>query len=147
MSWFWLPLIAIVNASSLPDATVQRWTTAVQEQVHKQFAPAWGLDATVQFYPQYTSVPNNAWIVTLQNGKTSLPGSHRTIDKERPIATIRLDKKVTTSVTLSHEVLEMLANPHVNKYVEDSGIFYFLEVADPVQDDSDSYPVHGVLVS
>jgi hypothetical protein len=142
-----LPLIAVINASALPDATVARWTDAVQQQVHTQFAPAWGLDATVQFYPQYTSVPNNAWIITIRSGKNLLPGAHRTIDKERPVAYVTIDKKSTSSVSFSHEVLEMLANPHVNRYVEDTEVFFFLEPADPVQDDADAYYVRGVLVS
>jgi hypothetical protein len=147
VSWFWLPLIAVINASALPDATIERWTIAVQEQVHKQFAPAWGFDATIEFFPQYTSVPNTAWILTVETNRHSLPGGHRTIDKERPIAYVNLARRGNPSVTLSHEILEMLANPHVNRYVEDTDIFYFLEVADPVQDDADAYPVKGVLVS
>lgn len=45
--------IAVVNASTvLDDATLQPMVDAVQQQIHGDFAPAWGVDADLIYVPQ-----------------------------------------------------------------------------------------------
>jgi hypothetical protein len=52
------------------------------------------------------------------------------------------------TVTLSHELLEMLADPWINWCAEGSdGRIYALEVCDAVESDSLGYEIDGVLVS
>jgi hypothetical protein len=51
-------------------------------------------------------------------------------------------------VTLSHEVLEMLADPWINLSAQAAnGDFYAWEVSDAVEDDSLGYEIDGILVS
>jgi len=51
-------------------------------------------------------------------------------------------------VTLSHELLEMLADPWINWCAQGSdGRIYALEVCDAVESDSLGYKIDGVLVS
>jgi hypothetical protein len=51
-------------------------------------------------------------------------------------------------VTLSHELLEMLADPWINWCaIGGDGQIYALEVADPVEADNLGYEIDGVLVS
>ena len=44
--------IAVINASTvLKDADVQAVVPALQTQVHRDFAPPWGIDADLTFVP------------------------------------------------------------------------------------------------
>jgi len=62
------------------------------------------------------------------------------------------------TTTLSHEILEMIANPHVNLRVHaphpdpqersrNKRVYVHREVCDPVQDDKDGYEVDGVRMA
>ena len=52
------------------------------------------------------------------------------------------------TVTLSHELLEMLADPWINWCAQgDDGKIYALEVCDAVEADRMGYEIDGVLVS
>ena len=45
--------IAVINASTvLNDAEVQAAVPALQTQVHRDFAPPWGIDADLMFVPK-----------------------------------------------------------------------------------------------
>jgi len=45
--------IAVINATTvLTDAALQSMVDAVQTQVHRDFLPAWGVDAALHFVPK-----------------------------------------------------------------------------------------------
>jgi len=61
-----------------------------------------------------------------------------------------LDMRLGTSwtVTLSHELLEMLADPWINWCAQSpDGKIYALEVCDAVESDESGYEIDGVLLS
>lgn len=138
-----VPLIAVLNFSHIPNSTVQRWTLEVQRQVHEDFAPIWHMNADVVFYPQ-RDPPAGAWQVRIQNGPNGLGGHHLCGEDHGPPYADVFDvtPDLRTDTTLSHEVLEMLANPYDDRYVEDYPFMWFMEVVDPVE--HNSYVRNGV---
>src|SRR5262249_10026263 len=58
-----------------------------------------------------------------------------------------LDAGDLVSVTLSHEILEMLGDPDINLMIQKGPRGYAYEVCDAVEDDSLGYDINGVRVS
>src|SRR6266542_1808154 len=59
--------IYVINKSKLvDDATVKGWCKAVQKQIKRDAAPAWGKPAkTVRFTNWQTLIPKNAWVIAV----------------------------------------------------------------------------------
>lgn len=83
-------------------------------------------------------------------------GYHDLTPAGNPIAKVfaKDDQKygLSLSVTLSHELLEMLVDPYIQNCVFDQtsdteGTLYSYEVCDAPEDDSFGYLINGVLVS
>jgi hypothetical protein len=154
------PLIYVRNAAKpeISDEEIKRIVAAVQRQVTEDFQPAWGLGAQLVFAGSKEDVPEHAYqIVVYKTAKDAEDkdylGYHYS-PKGYPVANIFLDADIqedkTISDTLSHEVLEMIADPSCNLYAfrpSDVGRperIYFYEVCDGVQ--SQHYDVDGVSV-
>jgi hypothetical protein len=146
-----LPLICIFNLSTVPTPLFAQWVRAIQYQVHSHLAPNWGgLDATVLACDPRVPMQPGTWVVYLrppQRGHDEQQGYHHLWKHGIPVGEVYTRRGWETSVTLSHEVLEMITNPHVDRYMEDGFTHYQLEVADPVQADRFGYDIDGVLVS
>lgn len=144
-----VPTIAICNESSLHDQIVKEAAEAIQVQVTRDFAPHWGA-ATVMFVPKGKPVLKSAWKVvitdtlgTIKESPSSLPTSY--LD-------LAANGTLSWTVSLSHAVLEMIANPHRQNavYLSESaqaGTLYAVEVCDPICDDAYGYDINGVRVS
>lgn len=152
------PLIYIRNESEgfLKDEEVASVIPAVQRQVTEHFQPVWGFGAQLVF--ARGRVPRRAYqIVIYEKAKMredeDFLGYHFS-PEGYPVASIfardDVEKDKTISVTLSHEVLEMLIDPACNLYAyRHSGVgrperIYFYEVCDAVQ--CEHYLVDGVAV-
>lgn len=61
--------VAVVNASTvLKDNDISKAIPALQTQVHRDFAPAWGVEADLVFVPKASTPPAGAWwLVILDN--------------------------------------------------------------------------------
>lgn len=58
--------IAVINASTvLTDDEVQAAVPALQTQVHRDFAPIWGIDADLSFIPSGSSADPGLWWLTV----------------------------------------------------------------------------------
>lgn len=151
--------IAIMNRSTvLKDEEVEKMVKAIQIQVSRDYAPLWGEDAELSFYPLGIVPPNHIWQVgifddALQAGNL---GYHEVTPTGMPMghvfARTTLQNGGKPSQTLSHEVLEMLADPESNLMAivtkPDGSIgFYAYEICDPVEDDRYGYEIDGVTVS
>ncbi len=164
--------LAIANLSSVDDATFAKVVAAIQQQVTADFQPEWGVGATLAI-----SKPNFAagqdWIdqatdaVIYVGDSSSDPttgvgqvlGYHYANHGQTPYGFVYLDvclqAKEAWCTTLSHEVLELLADPTASMTVSGPGpagadaagtqVNYNLEVCDPVQ--GDTYPIAGMPVS
>ena len=150
-----IPIIAITNASTcLNDAQVEAVLPVLQKQVTNDFRAYWDIDCTLTFLAQGQRLPKAWWqIVVVDNpDQAGALGYHELSSQNTPLGKIfaELDLKSGSSwtVTLSHELLEMLADPWINWCASGSdNKIYALEVADAVEADNLGYEIDGVLVS
>ena len=153
------PTIAILNKSSvLTDAEVAKAVAAMQIQVDRDFAPIWELDATLVFVGGNLPLPANAWTIYLldHSDQQGALGYHDLGTNSLPTAKVFAadDKQYNLSwtVTLSHELLEMLLDPYITNTVfvqqtDTTGVLFAYEVCDAVEDDIFAYKINDVLVS
>lgn len=152
--------IAILNESTvLKDAQIQPVVAALQKQVANDFCPAWNIAVpTLVFVPQGQPAPAGAWhLLILDNSdQAGALGYHDVTPEDQPLGKVfakdDLDAGTSWSVTISHELLEMLADPLINltsvvQKSARSGRVYALEDCDAVEDDSFGYKIDDILVS
>ena len=150
-----LPVIAIQNFSSvLSDDDAKRVIPALQHQVSVDFAAYWQIGATLVFLPKdQTPVPGWWQIVIVDDpDQAGALGYHELTAAGWPLgkvfAKLDIDSGSSWTVTLSHELLEMLGDPDIDtcKQAAD-GTMYALEVCDAVEADNLGYAIDGVQVS
>jgi hypothetical protein len=155
------PTIVILNKSRgcVADEEIERIIPALQRQVTNHFEPVWGVGAQIVFKKGRALVPKLSYrIVVIDKARDKDDEGYLGYHFQRngyPIATIfakeDLSDDKTISVTLSHEILEMLVDPALNLYAyrpgkgrhrRDRGYAY--EVCDAVQ--CQLYHIDGVKV-
>jgi len=153
------PTIAIQNLSTvLTNAQVQAAVAALQIQLDRDWQPAWGTTATLLFLSKTQPIPINTWPIYIMDNSdvAGALGYHDEANKGRPYGRVfaKTDAQYGYSwtVTLSHELLEMMADPFVNLTVfnqntNTAGTLVAYEVGDPVEDDRYGYTINGILVS
>jgi len=150
-----LPIIAVTNASTcLTDAQVEAALPALQKQVSNDFKAYWEQDCTLSFLSKSDPLTPGWWqiVVTDNPDQAGALGYHELTSQGTPLgkvfAKLDLQNGSSWTVTLSHELLEMLADPWINWCAmgSDSRI-YALEVCDAVEADGLGYTIEGVLVS
>lgn len=153
------PKISIINESqALTDADIEKVIPALQRQVSEHFAPTWGLDAQLKFVAKGQSPDLGSWwmVILDDSDQAGRLGYHDLTPEGMPIgkafAKADLDNHLSWTVTISHEILEMMVDPELNltTFVQDgpmTGKLYAYEVCDPVEDDQYGYAIDGVMVS
>jgi hypothetical protein len=155
--------IAVINESTVvKDSDALACVDALQIQVSRDFAPAWGgIDAHLMFIPRtnppMAPAPNQWQLVILDDSdQADALGYHELTASGLPLGKVfaksDLDAGYSWTVTASHELLEMLADPNINDVAEldnaDGTItFYAHEVCDAVEADDLGYEIDGVLLS
>ena len=151
--------VSIINASTvLSDDEVKAVVPALQVQVHKDFAPAWGIDADLTFVPKGGTPAGGSWWLTIldDSDQATALGYHDVTQDGLPLGKVfaktDLLHKAKWTVTASHELLEMLADPEINLTVfvqpsATSGVLYAYEVCDACEADEFGYDISGVTVS
>jgi len=151
--------ISVINASTVvTDDDVRPVVDALQKQVTSDFFPAWGVNAQLNFVTTGSTPPANTWWLTIldDTDQAGALGYHDLTPDGLPIgkAFAGTDLKYGTqwSVTASHELLEMLADPNINLTVfvqndQSTGILYAYEVCDACEGDQFAYQIGKVLVS
>ena len=156
--------ISLINASTvLTDDQVHSALGPLQTQVSRDFAPAWGVDADLDFVPKGTPAPlDHWWLVVLDySDYAGALGYHDMTPTGQPLGKIfagtDLQYGNQWTVTASHELLEMLGDPGINLTAMSMtgfrvdqnvvGRLYSYEVCDPCEDDRYAYPIGGVPVS
>lgn len=161
--------ISIANiSSSVSDTELATVVHAIQRQVHEDFNPLWGMDATLRVVdvprelkpdPELNLSDFVLYVGELDDDPAKIEnalGYHSLNESGVPFGFVFVDIaaqiKEAWSTTLSHEVLEAIADPDVNLSViaphpDDSSkaVLRDYEVCDPVQ--ADSYKIDGVAVS
>lgn len=156
-----LPIYVANGSTRVTDQDVQQMTDAVATQVREHFAPAWQIPVNpVTFLEKSAPRPSAGAVLTVVDNpdQAGVLGWH-TEGKNGVIygyvfAAPVLDNggqvlagaTYTVAATLSHEVLETIADPHVNLWATGpSGTLISQEVCDPVE--NGSYDIDGVSVS
>jgi hypothetical protein len=152
-------MIDVVNESSEASDRMIKWlTAALQIQVTRDFAPIWGINATLNFIPNH-GIPNPAhWqLVFLDNADVAgALGYHDLTASGLPLGKVFIRTTELAndawSVTASHELLEMLVDPYVDNAViilnaDSSGTAYGYEVGDPCEADNLGYVINDFKMS
>ena len=115
--------IAVINESTvLTDADVVPVVDALQQQVTNDFRPIWGVDAELTMIAKGTPPPGTSWWLVMldDSDQAGALGYHDLTPESLPIGKIfaASDLKAGTSwtVTASHELLEMLADPDITAF-------------------------------
>ncbi len=149
------PTIAYINlTSALKDSEIAPVIQALQLQVSQHFGPAWDLNATLVQVPAGGTPPAGSWhMYLLDNSDTAgALGLHDITAEGLPLGKCfvktTMDAGDAWTVCLSHETLEQLADPTINKVfqVGDSE-FWAAEVSDTCEADQYGYQVNGILLS
>lgn len=151
--------IAILNPSTVvSDKDVKAALPALQTQISRDFAAAWGIDASLRFVSKTERpAPSEWWLAILDNSdQAGALGYHDLTQEGLPLSKVfaKTDQTYGESwtCTASHELLEMLADPCINLTVfdQDGGIggrLYAYEVCDACEAEEFGYKIDGVLVS
>lgn len=150
-----LPVIAITNQSTvLTDDEVKAVLPALQDQVSLDFKAYWDMDATLVFLPKDQTLITGWWQIVILDDpdQAGALGYHEMSAAGTPLGKIfaKLDKDngYSWTVTLSHELLEMLGDPDIDTAKQgQDGLFYALEVCDAVESDALGYKRRGILLS
>jgi hypothetical protein len=145
------PTVAVVNRCSvLADADVLRVMDALQIQVDRDFSPVWDQGANLIFVPKTTNIiPKGCWQLLVEDTspEADAAGFHLLTNDGYPIGHVfakdSIDGGMSYSVTMSHELLELLVDPRIDqvRFDQDTGIIRALEVCDAVEDDSLGYDI------
>lgn len=162
-------IISIINHSNdkVSDAQLQCVIRAIRRQIKEDFEPYWSLSATLRLEGRSVSKPDKQEAVDMRGDAIiylwdkfdveDALGYHDVNYRGIPFGFVFLDiaKKLGEewSVTLSHEVLELIGDPEVNLLVagphpdpkENRDVFHWYEMCDAVQ--AESYEIDGVKVS
>jgi hypothetical protein len=163
-------IISVINHTSgkIPDKELQFAIRAINRQISEDFEPYWSLGATLRLEgrsgrqpdAQDTSDMRGDAVIYMwdESDVPSALGYHDKNFKGIPFGFVftELSKKIGEdwSVTLSHEALELIADPEVNLLVmgphpnpDQKGreVFHWYEMCDAVQ--AETYEIDGIEVS
>jgi hypothetical protein len=156
--------ITIINESTVcGDDEINGYVPALQQQVSRDFAPEWGTDATLNFVPSGGQQDPTAWLLAVldNSDQAGALGYHDLTAQGLPLGKVfaASDKQLSqsVSVTVSHELLEMLGDPGINMTVQgpdpsqpdnqNALAFYAYEACDACEADNYGYQIDGVTVS
>jgi hypothetical protein len=160
-------IISIVNHSNgqVTDEELQTVIRAINRQIHDDFAPYWSMSATLRLEGRSTTHPEKLQVPDMRGdaviylwNQADIPGAlgyHFQNAQGIPYGFVftEIAQQIGEpwSVTLSHEALELLADPETNLLVmgphpvEERDVFHWFEMCDAVQ--AETYSIDGVAVS
>jgi hypothetical protein len=161
-----IPSIAVINFSGLDNTEVKDAVRAVNRQIKEDFMPIWGCGRTCKLHDSnFVAVDMetlaeeqvNADSVIYLIDESTLEGAlgyHSINTREKPYGFVFVNPGDWT-ITLSHEVLELIVDPTVNIFLpgpdpraaenSEKWLFHSYEVCDAVE--RFSYKIEGIEVS
>lgn len=150
--------VALVSdVAELKSSELTKVAAALSKQASRDFGPIWKVAATVDAFTSLEDVPADYWPVIVQRNVEDAAGFHDD-ENGQPFAVVEYG--AGWSVTASHEVVEMLADPFgrrmragnlldqaVGVGLPKRRVNYLVEVADPSESEEFGYQVNGVRVS
>jgi hypothetical protein len=152
-------IITLINISTcLTDAQIQSLLPALQTQIDRDFRPIWKTGGTLVLGNKNVVPAADSWVVLIMDNSDQhgALGYHDLTETGLPVSKIFAKDDMmyglSFSVTLSHELLEMLVDPYTTEsvFVQDTnvtGTLYAYEVCDACEDDKFAYDIDGVKVS
>jgi hypothetical protein len=148
-------VVAVINECSvLTDDQAGAMVAAIAAQLAGDVCPAWRLaPIDVALVPKGGTPPAGAWWLALldDSDQAGALGYHELTDHGLPLGKsfVRTDMQygLDPCVTLSHEAIEMVVDPHLTRAVNVDGVQYAVEPCDPCEDDGLSYVRLGQRVS
>jgi len=162
-------IISIVNHSNgeLKDEQILPVIRAINRQIMEDFKPYWSMEAQLRLEGKKDKAPSKQKPADMRGDaiiyiwdKVDVGGAigyHDLNNRGIPFGFVFLqiakELKEDWSVTLSHEAMELLADPEVNLLVagphpdpnQKRDVFFWYEMCDAVQ--SESYKIDGINVS
>ena len=160
-------IISVVNKTKLKDKDVLSVITAINRQINEHFLPYWSMGATLRLEgtvigeePDSENLADLRGDAILYLCRDPLDGdflgfherNHRGIPFGFVFTSIAKELGEDWSVTLSHEALELVADPEVNLLVKgphpehrEREVFHWYEMCDAVQ--GSFYKIDGINVS
>ncbi len=160
-------VISVVNHTNgqVSDEELQSVVRAVNRQIQEDFAPYWSMTATLRLEGRSADQPDTITMPDVrgdailylwdQADVEGALGYHFQNNQGIPFGFVftEIARSIGEpwSVTLSHEALELLADPETNLLVmgphptEDRDVFHWYEVCDAVQ--AETYAIDDVAVS
>jgi len=160
-------LISIVNHTNgrVTDEELQAAIRAINRQINEDFAPYWGMSATLRLEGRSTEEPETIQFPDLRGDaviylwdQADVPGAlgyHFQNARGIPFGFVftEISRSIgeAWTVTFSHEALELIGDPETNLLVmgphpsEDRDVFHWFEMCDAVQ--AETYEIDGVPVS
>lgn len=137
----------------MKDQDVKDIAEALQIQLTRDFCPIWNVSPTqINFVPKDAPENTGVWeLVVLDNSdQAGALGYHDLTSNGDPLGKIfaadDLKFGSSVSVTMSHELMEMIGDPNINLVAEvddasGNSTWYAYETADACEDDSFGYDV------
>jgi hypothetical protein len=156
--------ISVINASTVcKDDEIAAYVPDLQTQVTRDFAPVWGADAQLTFVPTGSKPDSKSWHLAVldDSDQAGALGYHDLTAQGLPLSKVfaKSDKQYdqSVSITMSHELLEMLGDPGINMTAQgpdpaspDDGnavAFYMYEACDACEADEYGYEINDTVVS
>lgn len=142
------PVLRWLNNSSVGDTDVVTAMYGIRDQVHEDFGPIWHTGCREVWGG---TAQAGDWVIEiLDNSDVQGALGYHDIEQGRPwmkvFAATCAKYGVPWSSCASHEVLEALADPYIERCIQTgSSRFHALEVCDPCE--SATYTKNGVVVS
>jgi hypothetical protein len=159
--------ISVINHSDgrVSDEDLQRAIRAINRQIREDFAPYWGMSATLRLEGRSAEKPETVELADLRGDAviyiwaeaevSRALGYHFKNNRGIPFGFVfvGIAERIGDpwSVTLSHEALELIADPETNLLVmgphptRKRDVFHWFEMCDAVQ--GETYEVDGIAVS
>lgn len=148
--------ISVINkSSSLKSSDIEPVIAALNTQVARDFAPIWHTPAQLSLEDKPS--PGSWWLVLLDDSdQAGALGYHELTSEGLPLSKVFIKTTMAAglswTITTSHELLEMLADPDVNLSVfaqdtNTTGLLYAYEVCDPCEAETYAYEISGIKVS
>nr|GFB10290.1 hypothetical protein [Tanacetum cinerariifolium] len=131
---------------------VAQISAALQKQITRDFGPVWSIQATISPFQELHDVPPGYWPIIIRDDISNPDAlGYHTDSNGQPFSLVLATAE--TSLTCSHECLEMLADPFGNRLIAADSlkpgqgrVLYLVEVCDPSEDSQFSYTVNGITV-
>jgi len=131
--------IAVINTTSIPRSIIASWVEATQKQIDQDVTPMWGKSTQLVLLDTATDQDYQFIKILDESDAHGTLGYHYLTPKKNAAGAVGIKTCERTgtppSVTLSHEVLELMMNPALNYTILNpyNNRRYALEIADPVQ--------------